>query len=64
MTKFSRMITGSILAVTLAGCTVGGSSSASTNTASAAADTSKMMIGVVQLVQHPALDSATKGFRR
>lgn len=73
MTKFSKMIAGSLLAVALAGCTVGGSSSASTGTASAASgtstgsastavDPSKMMIGVVQLVQHPALDSATQGF--
>ena len=63
MTKFSKLITGSLLAAALAGCTVGGTSSTSTSTASStAADTSKVMIGVVQLVQHPALDSATQGF--
>ena len=62
MRNFSRIVTGSLLAIAMAGCTVGGSSASSQSTASTAADTSKLMIGVVQLVQHSALDAATKGF--
>lgn len=64
MKTFSKAITGSLLAIAMAGCTVGGTSATATSQATTAAsmDTSKMMIGVVQLVQHPALDSATQGF--
>jgi putative ABC transport system substrate-binding protein len=63
MKTFSKVITGSLLALAMAGCTVGGSSASAASSASAVStDTSKIMIGIVQLVQHPALDSATKGF--
>lgn len=71
MKNFSKIMAALITATTLTACTVGGStaasnsssaSSASSDSSSEKADTSDYLIGVVQLVQHPALDNATNGF--
>lgn len=59
------------LALTLAGCTVGGDTAAETtsSTASSAAEETAsanegpFTVGILQLVQHDALDAATKGFK-
>lgn len=48
----------------LAGCTGGASSTASTTSTASKADADKVYnIGICQLVQHEALDAATKGFK-
>ncbi len=52
------------LAVALAGCTVGGTAGTPTSTTQATTnDSKKYTVGILQLVQHPALDAATKGFK-
>lgn len=47
------------MAVSIAGCTVGGSAAA---TSAKKSDDDTYTVGIIQLVQHPALDAATKGF--
>ena len=50
------------LAVALTGCTVGGpSTTGSSESGSNGSDT--YTVGILQLVQHPALDQATEGFK-
>lgn len=63
MKKLSRIMTASVLALSLAGCGSSASSTASTassDTKSSSGDS--YTVGVMQYVQHPALDSATEGF--
>ena len=49
-------------ALALSACSNGGGDAASTDGAAAGGDSFK--IGVIQLVQHPALDAATEGFQQ
>lgn len=51
------------LAVTLAGCTVGGTATTTTSTTGTDSSSDTYTVGILQLVQHQALDAATKGFK-
>lgn len=51
-----------VLAVALTGCTVGGPSTTGSS-GSGSNDSETYTVGILQLVQHPALDQATKGFK-
>ena len=64
MKKFSRIMTASVLALSLAGCGSSASSTASSGSTSDSKSSSgdSYTVGILQYVQHPALDSATKGF--
>ncbi len=66
MKNLVKTLSAGVLAIALAGCTVGGSAPAASNTPAApgsdAAEGGKKLVGVLQLVQHPALDAATQGF--
>jgi putative ABC transport system substrate-binding protein len=59
-----RILAGMMTAVLAAGLTACGSSSSTAQTSSGAAASSddSYLVGICQLVQHPALDAATKGF--
>lgn len=50
------------LAATMAGCSVGGSAASTGSSATSTKDNSELLIGVIQLAPHPALDAATQGF--
>ncbi len=69
--KIKNVISSMLLCTALAGCSVGGSASTTTETTTTESTTEAVvetvedkdyLIGVVQLVQHPALDAATQGF--
>ena len=63
MKKLSKGVAALGLAATLAGCTVGGGIvTSSKKTDSSQTERTDYMIGVIQLVTHPALDAATNGF--
>lgn len=62
MKKMIKGIGSLALAIALAGCTVGGSTATAT-TAKDSSDSESYKVGILQLVQHPALDLATKGFK-
>lgn len=52
------------LAATLVGCTVGGTTTAtSTTTTKTSSSDGSYTVGILQLVQHDALDAATQGFK-
>ena len=60
--KIMTLVLTAAMAVTaLAGC--GGSSSKSSASGTASSSGKTYNIGICQLVQHPALDAATKGFK-
>lgn len=61
MKKFLKGVAALTLAAAMTGCTVGGSAT-STGTSAAADDDGEILIGVIQLVTHDALDAATNGF--
>lgn len=57
-------IASAVLAITLAGCTVGGTTTTTSTNSDTSSNTSDTYtVGILQLVQHPALDAATKGFK-
>jgi putative ABC transport system substrate-binding protein len=63
MKKLTRVMTASVLALSLAGC---GSSTSSTSTSTSSTDSSgsaSYTVGIMQYVQHEALDAATEGFK-
>ena len=62
MKKMIKGIGSLALAIALAGCTVGGATAAAT-TGKDSSDSESYKVGILQLVQHPALDLATKGFK-
>ena len=62
MKKAIRKLAAIGLAATMAGCSVGGSATSTASSAASVKDTDGLLIGVVQLVTHPALDAATEGF--
>ena len=62
MKKMIKGIGSLALAIALAGCTVGGSTATAT-TGKDSSDSESYKVGILQLVQHPALDLATKGFK-
>ena len=62
MKKAIRKLAAIGLAATMAGCSVGGSATSTASSAASVKDTDDLLIGVVQLVTHPALDAATEGF--
>ena len=62
MKKAIRKLAAIGLAATMAGCSVGGSTTSTASSAASVKDTDDLLIGVVQLVTHPALDAATEGF--
>ena len=62
MKKAIRNLAAIGLAATMAGCSVGGSATSTASSAASVKDTDDLLIGVVQLVTHPALDAATEGF--
>lgn len=51
------------LAATLVGCTVGGSTATTTSTEAKTSTDGTYTVGILQLVQHDALDAATQGFK-
>ena len=55
MKKMIKGIGSLALAIALAGCTVGGSTATAT-TAKDSSDSESYKVGILQLVQHPALD--------
>lgn len=62
MKKAIRKLAAIGLAATMAGCSVGGTATSTASSAASVKDTDDLLIGVVQLVTHPALDAATEGF--
>lgn len=62
MKKILKGIAALSMSAALVGCSVGGSAAAPGSSASSVADDGDILIGVVQLVTHPALDAATQGF--
>ena len=69
MKKLFKMVTASALALSLVACGASGSADSSSSAASengtvteATADGQTYNVGVIQLVQHVALDAATEGF--
>ena len=60
MKKTTSSLLASILCLTLAGCSTGGSAGTEP---SGEPESDKISVGIVQLVAHPALDEATRGFR-
>lgn len=65
MKKITASVLASLMCLSMAGC---GSSDSAASTAEAAGSASAStkaayLVGIVQLVQHPALDQATKGFQ-
>ena len=71
MKKFSRIlaaVTAAVMMLSLAACgsnggSTAGSSGSAPSSASQTGDGQKYTIGICQLVQHPALDKATQGFK-
>ncbi len=63
MKNLSKGISSAILAITLAGCTVGGTTTTTSKLDSSTTVSDAYTVGILQLVQHPALDAATKGFK-
>ena len=64
--KITAALTASVLAISMmAGCSNSGSDSSSKAASDAGSKTADKVynVGICQLVQHPALDAATKGFR-
>lgn len=62
MKKITRKLLSGAIALTLTGCAVGGTPNSTTASSASASSDDNYLIGVVQLVQHPALDAATQGF--
>ena len=62
MKKIKKSLCALSLAASLAGCTVGGTAASSKKAETASDDKESYLIGVIQLVTHPALDAATNGF--
>lgn len=64
MKNLTKTLAAGALAMALAGCTVGGSTANNTPAAAGSAEgDGTYLVGVVQLVQHVALDAATEGFQ-
>lgn len=63
MKKIMKTLVAAAAATSIAGCTVGGSTAQTSTATDSKKDNKDLMIGIVQLVQHPALDAATKGFK-
>jgi putative ABC transport system substrate-binding protein len=63
MKLISKVAISMLACLSMAGCTVGGTAAATSNSSSASAGDGSYTVGILQLVQHPALDAATKGFR-
>ena len=66
MKNLAKTLAAGALAIALAGCTVGGSTAAASSAASSAGSSDEektYLVGVLQLVQHEALDAATEGFQ-
>lgn len=61
----SKLVAGVVAAcaLTLTACSNGGTDSADTTTSAAAGGSESYTVGINQLVQHPALDAATAGFK-
>lgn len=51
------------IALAITGCTVGGTAGTATSTDTTTKASDQYTVGILQLVQHPALDAATKGFK-
>ena len=63
MKNICKMMTAGVLAAALAGCASSPTASASVSSADAkASDDGTYTVGIIQLVQHPALDAASQGF--
>lgn len=65
MKNLGKILAALMTATTLTACTVGGSTAAASTadtSSSSSSEDQELLIGVVQLVQHPALDQATEGF--
>ncbi len=63
MRNLLKGISSVALAVTLAGCTVGGTATTNTSTTGTDGSSDTYTVGILQLVQHAALDAATQGFK-
>ncbi|NCB62593.1 MAG: ABC transporter substrate-binding protein [Clostridia bacterium] len=61
--KVTALLSAAVLLSSLAGCAGGGDSAGSGGTAPAGDNKDSYTIGICQLVQHPALDAATQGFK-
>ncbi|MDF2632814.1 MAG: transporter substrate binding protein [Caproiciproducens sp.] len=67
MKKTIALLLAGVIALSASACSAAGTTAASSNAsassqAASAADQKKLKIGIVQLVEHPALDAAYKGF--
>ena len=62
MKKFSRIMTASLLAVSLTGCGSSASSDSASTASSGSDSDASYTVGILQYVQHDALDAATQGF--
>lgn len=63
MKNLLKGISSVAIALAIAGCTVGGTAGTATSTDTASKTSDQYTVGILQLVQHPALDAATKGFK-
>lgn len=63
MKKLVKGLSSAMMALALVGCTVGGEPTAQTSTQSTNSGDDTYTVGILQLVQHPALDAATEGFK-
>lgn len=66
MKKFTASVLASMMCLSMAGCGSSGSASAASTAeasgSASASETATHLVGIIQLVQHPALDQATQGF--
>ena len=66
MKKFTASVLASMMFLSMAGCGSSGSASAASTAeasgSASASETATHLVGIIQLVQHPALDQATQGF--
>lgn len=66
MKKITASVLASMMFLSMAGCGSSGSASAASTAeasgSASASETATHLVGIIQLVQHPALDQATQGF--
>lgn len=63
MKKLVKGLSSIAMVIALVGCTVGGTATTQTSTTKSNSGDDTYTVGILQLVQHPALDAATKGFK-
>lgn len=61
--KFAAVVMSAVMAMSLTACGGSGDSTSGSSTNTSGSTTEAYTIGICQLVQHPALDEATRGFK-